>query len=71
MFGKLDNNTILLIVTVVLGFLYFTMDNKESYRSISAGKRGKISSRSAGKVSDKKVEADAVPIVEGYMNGYY
>lgn len=70
MFGNLDNNTILLMVAVVLVFLYFTMDNKESYKSISS-KRGKVSSRSAGKVSDKKIGDDAVPVVEGYMNGYY
>lgn len=72
MFANLDNNTLLLIIAVVIVFLYLTMDSKENMKSISADKkRGKLSSRSAGKVSDKKIGDDVAPVVEGYINGYY
>lgn len=72
MFANLDNNTLLLIIAVVLVFLYLTMDSKENMKSISADKKkGGISSRAAGRVSDKKVGEDVAPVVEGYMNGYY
>jgi short subunit fatty acids transporter len=71
MFANLDNNTLLLIIMVVLVFLYLTMDNKENMKSISSKKRGGLSSRAAGKVSDKKISEDVAPVVEGYINGYY
>lgn len=70
MFAKMDNNTMLLLIAVVLVFLYFTMD-KEEYRSISAKKNKGLSGRSAGRVSDKKISEDVAPVVEGYMNGYF
>ena len=71
MFAKMDNNTMLLLIAVVLVFLYFTMD-KEEYRGISAGKkRGQMSGRAPGKVGDKKIGSDVAPVVEGYMNGYF